>query len=86
MIYGLAGSTTHDARNPVFRVLQIIGHMRDYPLPPAPQPAFLPRAPVVVSLFFSGPFFSPEYSGRERQKGWASGPEASGPGERDEVG
>ena len=25
----LASSTTHDARNPVFRVLQIIEHMRD---------------------------------------------------------
>jgi hypothetical protein len=25
----LAGSTTHDARNPVFRVLQILEHLRD---------------------------------------------------------
>lgn len=25
----LAAETTHDARNPVFRLLQILGHLRD---------------------------------------------------------
>lgn len=38
-----AARTTHDARNPVFRVLQILEHMRDWPNPSLQRSG--PRAP-----------------------------------------